>query len=102
MASEGIRLDQGLLETLLFAYTRQAEYTLRAYGADAMMNGLEFPRHEEETAVMMFARSIREAAKRHVEDPMFWPMIPTWNRIESALPKFLDELKEAVHKDNEL
>lgn len=101
MASEGIKLDQGLFETLQFAYTRQAEDTLRAYGADAAMNGLAFPRHEEETAVATFGRSIREAAKRHVEDPMFWPLIPNWNRVESALPKFLDELNEAVRADNE-
>jgi glucosyl-3-phosphoglycerate synthase len=101
MASEGIKLDQGLFETLQFAYTRQAEDTLRAYGTDAMMNGLIFPRHEEETAVTTFARSIREAARTHVEDPLLWPLIPNWNRVESALPKFLDEFNEAVRADNE-
>ncbi|MBI3850545.1 MAG: glycosyl transferase [Verrucomicrobia bacterium] len=101
MASEGIKLDQGLFETLQFAYIRQAEDTLRAYGVDAAMNGLTFPRHEEETAVATFGVSIREAARRHVEDPMFWPLIPNWNRVESALPRFLDELNEAVRADNE-
>lgn len=100
MASEGIKLDQGLFETLQFAYTRQAEDTLRAYGADAAMNGLTFPRHEEETAVATFGVSIREAAKRHIEDPMFWPLIPNWNRVESALPEFLDALNKAVSQDN--
>src|SRR3970040_139565 len=101
MASEGIKLDQGLFETLQFAYTRQAEDTLPAYGTGAAMNGLAFPRHEEETAVATFGWSIREAAKRHVEDPMFWPLIPNWNRVESALPKFLDEMNEAVRGENE-
>jgi glucosyl-3-phosphoglycerate synthase len=101
MASEGIKLDQGLFETLQFAYTRQAEDSLRAYGADAMMNGLTFPRHEEETAVAMFGRCIREAAKAHVEDPMFWPLIPNWNRVESALPEFLDALNQTVQQDNQ-
>jgi glucosyl-3-phosphoglycerate synthase len=100
MASEGIKLDQGLFETLQFAYTRQAEDTLRAYGADAAMNGLIFPRHEEETAVAMFGRSIREAARAHVDDPMFWPLIPNWNRVESALPEFLGSLNKAVTEDN--
>jgi glucosyl-3-phosphoglycerate synthase len=100
MASEGIKLDQGLFETLQFAYTRQAEDTLRAYAADAAMNGLTFPRHEEETAVTTFGLSIREASRRHVENPAFWPLIPNWNRVESALPTFLDELKEAVAEDN--
>ena len=100
MASEGIKLDQGLFETLQFAYIRQAEDTLRAYGTDAAMNGLDFPRHEEETAVATFGRSIREAARRHVEDPMFWPLIPNWNRVESALPEFLGALNVAVAQDN--
>lgn len=100
MASEGIRLDQGLFETLQFAYTRQAEDSLRAYGTDAMMNGLAFPRHEEETAVSMFGRCIREAAKAHVDDPTFWPLIPNWNRVESALPEFLSALFKAVTEDN--
>ncbi len=101
MASEGIKLDQGLFETLQFAYIRQAEDTLRAYGADAAMNGLIFPRHEEEMAVSTFARSIGVAARAHVQDPMFWPLIPNWNRVESALPDFLAALNEAVTLDNE-
>lgn len=101
MASEGIKLDQGLFETLRFAYTRQAEDSLRAYAADAAMNGLAFPRHEEETAVATFGLSIREASRRHVENPAFWPLIPNWNRVESALPQFLDEMNEAVRADNE-
>lgn len=100
MASEGIKLDQGLFETLQFAYMRQAEDTLRAYGADATMNGLMFPRHEEELAVSMFSRCIRAAARAHSEDPTFWPLIPNWNRVESALPDFLAALHRAVMDDN--
>lgn len=101
VASEGIKLDAGLFDTLLYAYTRQAEDTLRFYAADAAMNGLRFPRHEEETAVSTFARSIRLAAKNHMEEPMFWPLIPNWNRVESALPDFLDALNKAVALDND-
>jgi glucosyl-3-phosphoglycerate synthase len=101
MASEGIRLDQGLFDTLQFAYIRQAEDTLRFYAADAVVNGLEFPRHEEEMAVATFAKSIRVAAQGHMEDPLFWPLIPNWNRVEAALPRFLEELREAVRLDNE-
>lgn len=47
-----------------------------------------------------FGRSIREAAKRHVEDPMFWPLIPNWNCVESALPAFFEALNKAVDQDN--
>jgi len=51
MAAEGIKLDTGLFDTLLSAYSRQAEDTLRFYAAEAAINGLEYPRHEEEMAV---------------------------------------------------
>ena len=56
MAAEGIKLDAGLFDTLLSAYMRQAEDTLRFYAADAAINGLTFPRHEEEKAVATFVR----------------------------------------------
>jgi glucosyl-3-phosphoglycerate synthase len=100
VASEGIKLDAGMFDTLLYSYTRQAEDSLRFYNADAVVNGLHFPRHEEESAVATFARSIRLAAKTHAEDTMFWPLIPNWNRVESALPNFLGELNHAVRLDN--
>jgi glucosyl-3-phosphoglycerate synthase len=101
MAAEGIKLDGGLFDTVLVSYVRQAEDTLRFYGADAAMNGLKYPRHEEETAVATFVRSIREATKAFQEDPLCTPLIPNWNRVESALPGFLEELNEAVRLDNE-
>jgi glucosyl-3-phosphoglycerate synthase len=100
MAAEGIKLDCGLFDTLLSAYTRQAEDTLRFYAADAAMNGLAFPRHEEERAVATFVRSIQVAEKAFLDDPLWTPLIPNWNRVQSALPSFLDELREAVRADN--
>lgn len=102
MAGEGIKLDGGLFDTLLSAYSRQAEDTLRFYGADAVINGLRYPRHEEETAVTTFVRSIRVAADSYRKDPLWSPLIPNWNRVESALPNFIDELREAVRWDNDL
>jgi glucosyl-3-phosphoglycerate synthase len=102
MAAEGIKLDSGLFDTLLSAYSRQAEDTLRFYGAEAAVNGLKYPRHEEETAVTTFVRSIRAAAETFQKDPLAAPLIPNWNRVESALPNFLDELREAVRLDNDL
>lgn len=102
MAAEGIKLDEGLFNTLLITYMRQAEDSLRFYSADATINGLYYPRHEEETAVATFVRSIRVAAKAFLEDPLGSLLIPNWNRVISALPNFLEELHEAVRKDNEM
>lgn len=100
MAAEGIKLDAGLFDTVLSAYMRQAEDTLRFYSADSALNGLRYPRHEEENAVATFVRSIRIATKSFQEDPLWTPLIPNWNRVESALPTFLDEMREAVRLDN--
>lgn len=101
MAAEGIRVDAGLIDTLLSAYMKQAEDTLRFYAADATINGLTFPRHEEESAVATFARSIQIAGKAFLDDPLWSPLIPNWNRVQSALPNFLEELDEAVRLDNQ-
>jgi glucosyl-3-phosphoglycerate synthase len=101
MAAEGIKLDAGLFDTVLSAYMRQAEDTLRFYAADSALNGLKYPRHEEENAVATFVRSIRVAAKGFQEDPLWTPLISNWNRVESACPHLLDEMREAVRADNE-
>lgn len=100
MAAEGIKLDTGLFDTLLSAYVRQAEDTLRFYSADAVLNGLRYPRHDEERAVATFVRSIRAATRSFLEDSLWTPLIPNWNRIQSALPDFFDGLHRAVELDN--
>ena len=100
MAAEGIRLDTGLFDALLSAYLRKAEDTIRFYSADAAINGLTFDRHQEELAVSTFVRGIRTAAREYMADPLGGPLIPNWNRVESATPDFLEEFREAVEADN--
>ncbi|MGA0111775.1 MAG: glycosyl transferase [Chthoniobacterales bacterium] len=100
VAAEGIRMDSGLFDTLLSAYLRKAEDTIRFYHADAEINGLAFDRHPEELAVATFVRGIRTAARQFMENPLGEPLIPNWNRVESALPEFLEELRTAVEEDN--
>ena len=36
-----------------------------------------------------------------MEDPLWSPLMCNWNRIQSALPAFFDELNEAVRLDNQ-
>jgi glucosyl-3-phosphoglycerate synthase len=101
MAGEGIKLDAGLFDTAQAAYMRHAEDAVRHYSADAAINGLKFDRHEEELAAATFVRSLRAATKGFLDDPLGAPLIPNWNRVQSALPGFLGELNEAVKLDNE-
>ncbi|MGC3989556.1 MAG: hypothetical protein QM796_07745 [Chthoniobacteraceae bacterium] len=100
MASEGIKLDSGVFDTLLSAYVRKAEDAIRYYTADAAINGLEYDRHEEETAVAMFVRAIRSAAQTFLANPLSSSLIPNWNRVESALPNFMEKFNQAVKLDN--
>jgi len=100
LAAEGVKFDGGTMRTLRISYVRTAEDTIARYGADAMINGLRFDRHEEETAVETFAEALRLASEEFFTDPLGTPPLPNWNRVNSALPNFLDSLKEAVEADN--
>jgi glucosyl-3-phosphoglycerate synthase len=100
LAGIGVTLDRGIFDTLLSAYVRKAEDTMRFYAADAEINGLKYDRHEEELAVATFVRSIRNAARDYLSDPLGNPMIPNWNRVEAALPDFLQAFNHAVQLDN--
>ena len=100
LAAEGVTFDTGRMQTLWIRYVRKAEDNITSYHADAMINGLTFDRHEEETAVETFARGLKLATEEFFGDPLGMPLIPNWNRITSALPGFLGELCEAVDADN--
>jgi len=100
LAAQGVELTQGRLKTLQVAYVRMAEDTINRYQGDAWINGLEFDRHAEETAVDAFARGIKIAAEQFFDDPLGVPLIPNWSRVISAFPNFFAELKAAVEADN--
>jgi glucosyl-3-phosphoglycerate synthase len=70
------------------------------YEADAMINGLDFDRHEEAKAVETFTRSIAMAEQVFVENPMSTPLIPNWNRVIAAIPDIFDMLETAVEEDS--
>ena len=100
LSAEGVRFDRGTMLSLLTRYGRIAEDTVTRYHADAMINGLVFDRHMEETAVETFTRALKMAAEEFFADPLGAPLIPNWNRVNSALPGFLGALAEAVDADN--
>lgn len=100
LATEGAILSEGFFKSLVVAYIRTAQDTINKYDDDAAINGLFFDRHEEGMAVEAFAKGVQIAANNFMTDPIGAPLIPNWNRVISAIPDFLDRLKEAVHKDN--
>ncbi|MEI6340056.1 MAG: glycosyl transferase, partial [Verrucomicrobiota bacterium] len=66
LAGNGVKLDSGTFATLLSAYSRKAEDTMRFYAADAGINGLKYDRHQEAAAVTAFIKSIRAAAREYL------------------------------------
>lgn len=100
LSTEGIIISAGLLRTLAGTYLRTAQDTIKKYEDDATINGLFFDRHAEVTAVETFIKGIQIAGKEFLEHPLGAPEIPNWNRVTSAIPDFLERLKEAVAEDN--
>jgi glucosyl-3-phosphoglycerate synthase len=99
LASYGVEFDSGFLNTLIAAYVRTAQDTIVRYSDDAKLNGLQFDRHAEEVAVETFSGALAAAGLDFVRDPLGAPQIPNWSRVISAMPTFLDDLREAVEAD---
>jgi glucosyl-3-phosphoglycerate synthase len=100
LSQEGVIISGGLLRTLTGTYLRAAQDTIKKYEDDAALNKLFFDRHAEGTAVETFLQGIRIAGDEFLKDPLGAPEIPNWNRVTSAIPDFLEKLKEAVAEDN--
>jgi glucosyl-3-phosphoglycerate synthase len=101
LATQGETFTAEKFRTLKATYYRIALDYVETYRNDAMMNGLTLDIHNEEKAVEMFAQNIITAGNTFLEQPMDTPFIPSWNRIISAIPDILSQLKEAVELDNE-
>jgi glucosyl-3-phosphoglycerate synthase len=101
LATQGETFTTEKFRTLKATYYRIALDYVETYRNDAMMNGLTLDIHNEEKAVEMFAQNIITAGNTFLEQPMDTPFIPSWNRVVSAIPDILSQLKEAVELDNE-
>ncbi len=99
LASMGTVLEPGHFITLRSAFLRSAQDAIRQYHADAMMNGLEYDRHDEEQAVEGFAQQIMVAGEMFQQDPSGGEAIPNWSRVLTAFPDFPQELRQAVLAD---
>ncbi len=96
LAAADVVLSEGGLKSLLASYQRRAEDAASSYYALAKVNGLVFPRHEEEMAISTFARALRSGVEQFQVDPLGAPLIPNWARVLSAVPDAGDLLLEAV------
>ncbi len=100
LASEGIVFSDGFFKTLIATYVRTAQDMLKRYQDDAAINGLFFDRHEESLAVETFTNGMKKASETITADPLGVPLIASWDRVTSAIPRILDRVGEAVEEDN--
>lgn len=100
LASDGVIFSDGFFNTLRAAYVREAQYSLRRYHNDSLINSLYFDRHGEAVAIEAFADGVRIAGEQTLKDPLGIPLIPNWSRVISAIPDFFDRLLEVVKGDN--
>lgn len=101
LAIQGETFSPNRIRTVKATYYRTALDFIELFEADAAINGLKFDRHAEEKAVELFAANVVKAGDLYRENPMDTPFIPPWNRVISAVPGVLDELREAVEQDME-
>ena len=73
---------------------------IERYQSDAVTNGLNLDRDAEEQAVELFASNLLDAGQDFLAYPMESPYVPSWRRVRSAIPDFLQRLEAAVEEDN--
>ena len=100
LATQGYSFSKETFRSIKATYYRSALDLIDIYRSDAQMNGLKFDSHNEEKTVELFALNIMNAGESFFENPMDTPFIPTWHRVKSAIPDFLDRFKESVKADN--
>ncbi len=100
LAADGVVFSEPLMKTVRFTYERIAKESIQRYHDDAIVNGLQYVRHEEAQAVEAFTEALGVAGREFLQESYTSPHIPNWNRVNSALPEFGERLLEAVELDN--
>ncbi|GAB3281469.1 glycosyl transferase [Parahaliea aestuarii] len=100
LATRGVTFNTETFRSLKATYYRIALDFVETYHNDAVMNGLTLDIHNEEKAVELFAENIMKAGEAFLDRPMERPFIPSWSRVESAIPDILERLLDAVEQDN--
>ncbi len=96
LAAAGVVLSDGLFNSLIAAYQREAEDAVAdSYGV-AMVNGLTYDRHQEEIAVQTFGAALRASIDEFKADPSGPPLVPNWSRVWAGVHDAGPMLVQAV------
>ncbi|MDI3539099.1 MAG: glucosyl-3-phosphoglycerate synthase [Methanolobus sp.] len=94
------QVSTSFLRGIQVKYRRSAQDLIRQYHADAVCNGLEYSRHQEERYVEMFAGTLMCAGTQYLKNPS-GALLPDWARALSAIPDLREQLRDAAHADLE-
>jgi glucosyl-3-phosphoglycerate synthase len=100
LASDGMVLSEPSLKTLRATYLQIAQETIKKYENVAAINGLNFDRHGERTAVEAFLKGLQLASETFVKDPLGVPMISSWSQVAAAVPDVFARITDAVEADH--
>mgnify|MGYP006294745975 FL=1 len=100
MAEHGYTFSQETFRSLKVTYYKIALDYVEQYYNDAIMNGLNLDHHAEEETVELFAQNIYIAGEEFLSNPMQSDFIPSWKRVISAIPDFMEQFYETVENDN--
>ncbi len=96
LAAAGVVLSEGLFNSLIAAYQREAEDSVAdSYGV-AMVNGLDYDRHQEEIEVQVFAAALRASIEEFKADPSGPALVPNWSRVWAGVRDAGPRLMAAV------
>ncbi len=96
LAAAGVVLSDGLFNSLIAAYQREAEDAVADSYAVALVNGLLYDRHAEEIEVQTFAAALRSSIEEFKVDPSGPALVPTWSRVWAGVREAGPLLMDAV------
>ncbi|MEQ8636032.1 glycosyl transferase [Gimesia maris] len=99
LATNGVVFSTETFRSIKATYYRIALDFIETYRNDAIINGLALDIHNEEKAVELFAENVLKAGLHFLDNPMETPFIPSWNRVQSAVPDIFASLCAAVDDD---
>jgi glucosyl-3-phosphoglycerate synthase len=101
LSQDGIIFSAETIRTLKITYYDYAMEFVEKYKNLALLNNLKYDRNREIIAIEKFATSFEIAAEEFHKHPLGSHLIPTWGRIDSAMPDLLDnKIPEIVDKLN--
>ncbi len=99
MATFGEVFSEERIRTIKAAYYRIALDLVDSYESDAIMNGIDYDRHNELKSIELFAQNIILAGHDFLTHPKDMPFIPSWKRVVSAVPNVFEKMIDAVESD---